>query len=79
MTPIQLWVRSLSSVHGTCISEEIELSSVNTYGVDFDGPLPSARYSGETWRSRKLEETWGNLGKLEILCPLNCLVSNLIS
>ena len=45
MTPIQLWV---SGVMNTSTLNDLEQSNVSAYGIDFEGPLPSARYNGET-------------------------------
>lgn len=64
MTPVQLWVSGLSFSRGAYILEGTELSSVNGYGIDFDGPLPSARYGGDTWRDNAVDVP-------EILCPLS--------
>ena len=64
MTPVQLWVLGLSSSHSTYIMDNLELTSVNAYGIDFDGPLPSAGYSRDTWRDNAVEVP-------EIPCPLS--------
>ena len=47
-TPMQLWVRGQANYRpvqsDTLLSDEIE-----TYGIDWDGPLPSARFDGPSY------------------------------
>jgi hypothetical protein len=47
MTPNQLWVYGLNQVHSGHIPTS-EPTSANMYGIDFEGPLPSQIYNGET-------------------------------
>lgn len=47
MTPNQLWVYGLNQVHRGHIPTS-EPTSANMYGIDFEGPLPSRIYNGET-------------------------------
>ena len=61
MTPIQLWV---SGVMNTSTLNDLEQSNVSAYGIDFEGPLPSARYNGETWQDVSVEVP-------EIMCPIS--------
>ena len=61
MTPIQLWV---SGVMNTFTLNDLEQSNVSAYGIDFEGPLPSARYNGETWQDVSVEVP-------EIMCPIS--------
>lgn len=55
MTPVQLWVYGLNHLHNTSTPDALGQSSINAYGIDFEGPLPSARYNGETWREVAVE------------------------
>ena len=61
MTPIQLWV---SGIVNTSTLNDFEQSNVSAYGIDFEGPLPSARYNGETWQDVSVEVP-------EIICPIS--------
>ena len=63
MTPVQLWVCGLNYLHNTSTPDALGLSNVNAYGIDFEGPLPSAMYNGETWREVAVEVP-------PIICPL---------
>ena len=61
MTPIQLWV---SGIVNTSTPNDFEQSNVSAYGIDFEGPLPSARHNGETWQDVSVEVP-------EIICPIS--------
>ena len=37
---------------------------MSAYGIDFEGPLPSARYNVETWQDVSVEVP-------EIICPIS--------
>ena len=69
MTPIQLWLYGLNSVNNHTSTLEVEL---NTYGIDFEGPLPSQMYDGETWNDISIEVP-------PIVCPSNENQLNFIS
>ena len=62
MTPIQLWLTGLP----TCQSAaELTLNDENilSYGIDYNGPLPSFEYDGDTWNDMSVQVP-------EIPCPL---------
>jgi hypothetical protein len=61
MTPVQLWV---SGLHNTITPNDLGQSNMNAYGIDFEGPLPSARYNGETWRDIAMKVP-------QIVCPVS--------
>ncbi|CAB4008739.1 Hypothetical predicted protein [Paramuricea clavata] len=65
MTPVQLWVSGLNNLDeatGT-LSNSAE-SSIDAHGIDYEGPLPSQRFNGETWNENSVEVP-------EIACPVN--------
>jgi transposase InsO family protein len=65
MTPVQLWVSGSNNLlRNTVTPNDLGQSNLNGYGIDFEGPLPSARYNGETWRDIAVEVP-------QILCPVN--------
>ena len=51
MTPVQLWIYGLNCLHDNSAFQDLdEPDTIDTYGIDFEGPLPSELYSGQTWR-----------------------------
>ena len=61
MTPIQLWMHGLATYEGEWDPSEEGLAS---FGVDYDGPLPSHEYDGDTWNEISVQIP-------EIPCPLD--------
>ena len=46
MTPAQLWLYGMANYLGEGEPPEEDMSS---FGIDYDGPLPSNEYDGDTW------------------------------
>ena len=61
MTPIQLWMDGLASYEKEWDLSEEGLAS---FGFDYDGPLQSHEYDGETWNEISVQVP-------EIPCPLD--------
>lgn len=72
MTPAQLWVYGLNQLGNNNHEQYVDNLGVNTYGIDFEGPLPSERYNGETWRDNGVEVP-------PIMCPLGETQLNYLS
>lgn len=60
MTPVQLWIYGLS----TSNLDECTDDNIRSYGIDFDGPLPSEECGGNTWNDESVDVP-------EIFCPLS--------
>ena len=61
MTPVQLWMYGLSN----CWREwEPSQEDMTSFGVDYDGPLPSNEYDGEMWGDLSVQVP-------EMPCPLD--------
>ena len=61
MTPAQLWIYGLANYRGEW---EVPEENTSSFGVDYDGPLPSNEYDGETWNDVSVQLP-------EIHCPLS--------
>ena len=66
MTPAQLWLYGMANFHGEWESPEEDMSS---FGIDYDGPLPSNEYDGDTWNDFSVQVP-------EIPCPLSNALFN---
>ncbi len=71
MTPVQLWVSGLSNLDATGAPSNSAESNTDTFGIDYEGPLPSQRFGGETWNENSVEVP-------EIACPINDAQVNLL-
>ena len=54
MTPAQLWVYGLNQLGSGHIAT-LEEANFNMYGIDFEGPLPSEMYDGETFNEFSID------------------------
>ena len=70
MTPCQLWVYGLNHLNDNHAS--LEESNYSMYGADFEGPLPSQMYDGETFDEIAIEVP-------PVASPLNDNQLNLLS
>lgn len=61
MTPTQLWMYGVNLYH---LDQDVQEGEIISYGIDFDGPLPSEEYDGETFNEESVEVP-------EIPCPLS--------
>ena len=61
MTPAQLWIYGLANYQGEWEPPEEDIPS---FGVDYEGPLPSNEFDGETWNDLSVQVP-------EIQCPLS--------
>ena len=66
MTPAQLWLYGMANYLGEGEPPEEDMSS---FGIDYDGPLPSNEYDGDTWNDFSVQVP-------EIPCPLSNTVFN---
>lgn len=61
MTPAQLWLYGMAKYQGEWELPEEDMLS---FGIDYDGPLPSNEYDGNTWNDFSVQVP-------EIPCPLS--------
>ena len=61
MTPAQLWLHGMANYQGEWEPPEEDMPS---FGIDYDGPLPSNEYDGDTWNDFSVQVP-------EIPCPLS--------
>eukprot|EP00112_Aurelia_sp_Birch-Aquarium-sp1_P014997 Seg3287.2 transcript_id=Seg3287.2/GoldUCD/mRNA.D3Y31 product="hypothetical protein" protein_id=Seg3287.2/GoldUCD/D3Y31 len=50
MTPLQLWVQGQLNYQPTHTDIPVN-TDIEEYGIDWDGPLPSARYDGPNYEN----------------------------